>query len=381
MAKDRDWLDYANVGSNLFQNLQLSGVQSKLGAMASAAASEQAKTEYEDMLREAVFQADTNLKGLRAHVDAEKTGVLAVATFTLANFERYNLTSASFRSFEDKERLRSVLEGFKSLVDQCSSTLSIAERTEAQMCAQYMEDPAVIASAPSELAQQLGRARRELSELAATEQRGTSASRKFLVPLVVATVGTILGFILLVAGSEIGVVVWVTFAIALVVTIAAKLMYKPDPQIRKQSEEATRLKSVKAEEIKALQQRVDSEVAKERIRLEKERDALMAKVLKVGKTNAQSSTNQATAQTRFDVVLISIPVEREQREILAVVISQLSPHQTTPRFKELLKGGTALEPSLPVKIVTGVARADAVTLANKLKKAGAKVEIENEQPD
>ena len=34
---------------------------------------------------------------------------------------------------------------------------------------------------------------------------------------------------------------------------------------------------------------------------------------------------------------------------------------------------------LPIKIVTGVASADAVTLANKLKKAGAKAEIEYEQ--
>jgi phosphopantetheinyl transferase (holo-ACP synthase) len=153
-----------------------------------------------------------------------------------------------------------------------------------------------------------------------------------------------------------------------------------NPQNRKEREdaaEAARLWPAKEAEVKALQQRVDSEVAKERIRLEKERDALMAKVLKVGKTSAQSSANQ----TRFGLVLINVPAEREQWEVFAALVCQLDPRQTTPRFKELLKRGTALEPFLPVKIVTGVSRADAVALANKLKKGGAKVEIENEQPD
>lgn len=146
---------------------------------------------------------------------------------------------------------------------------------------------------------------------------------------------------------------------------------------REDAAEAARLKPAKKAEVKALQQRVASETAKEQIRLEKERDALMAKVLKVDKTNAQSSTNQ----TRFDVVLINVPAEREQREILAVVISQLDPQQTAPRFKELLKNGTAIDSCLPVKILTGVSRADAVTLANKLKSAGAKVQVEDEHTD
>jgi hypothetical protein len=335
-------------------------------------------------------------------VDAEKTGVLAVATFTLANFERYNLTSASFRSFEDKERLRSVLEGFKSLVDQCSSTLSIAERTEAQMCAQYMEDPAVIPTAPTQLVQQLGRARRELLQLTATEQRGASRSNELLVPILVLFAVAALGVLVLFmipqpidpdVGTGKGIVtVFAMLLIAVggggfIVVTGCQIFFalrdflrRRNPQNRKEREdaaEAARLWPAKEAEVKALQQRVDSEVAKERIRLEKERDALMAKVLKVGKTSAQSSANQ----TRFGLVLINVPAEREQWEVFAALVCQLDPRQTTPRFKELLKRGTALEPFLPVKIVTGVSRADAVALANKLKKGGAKVEIENEQPD
>jgi len=85
MAKDRDWIDYANLGSNLFQNLQLSGVQDKLGTMASTAASEQAKAEQEDRWRDVVFQADTALRELRARPDHEKAAVLALATFPNSN--------------------------------------------------------------------------------------------------------------------------------------------------------------------------------------------------------------------------------------------------------------------------------------------------------
>ena len=319
MAKEHDWVDYANLGSNLFQNLQLSGVQDKLGAMASAAASERAKTEHEDTLREVVFQADTAVRDLRARPDDEKTGVLAVATFTLANFERYDLTSASFRSFEDKERLRSVLECFKALVAECSSTLSIVERTEAQMCAQYMEDPAVIASASPELAKQLRKAQQELSELTATEQRGVAASIKFLKPLLLSFAGTALGVLLIYwlmehyprsSDGGVGAVIAMIIAVLLIAVGGAGLVVLTGPvlfyivrgfiqkrnpltrQKRKDAAEAARLRPAKEAEVKALQQRVDSEVAKERIRLEQERDALMAKVLKVGKTNAQSSTNQ-----------------------------------------------------------------------------------------
>lgn len=155
MAKERDWIDYANLGSNLFQNLQLSGVQDKLSAMASVAALQQAKAEHEDRLRENVFEADTLLREARAWLDTERTGVLALATFTLTTFKWNDVTSASFRKFEDKERLRGVLEGFKGLVGECESKLSAEERAEALLCAKYMENPEVKVAVPPELIEQL----------------------------------------------------------------------------------------------------------------------------------------------------------------------------------------------------------------------------------
>lgn len=71
-AKERDWVDYANLGSNLLQNLQLRDTQRKLGAIASIAVEQQAVTNNENERREIVFQANNNLRGMRALV--AKTG-------------------------------------------------------------------------------------------------------------------------------------------------------------------------------------------------------------------------------------------------------------------------------------------------------------------
>lgn len=306
MASDKNWVDYVNVGSNIFRNFQLSNVEDRLGAMASIAAVEQAKSQNEDKLREMVFQADTNLRHMRDHVNNEKMGVLALATFMLGNFKRFGLTSEKFRSFEDKERLRSVLEGFKALADECSSDLSIAERSEAQQCAQYMSDPTVKASAPTELVRQLGKAKQELSRLLEMECRVSMSWRKSLLHLPRPFGGMVLGAVLLYFCSLIlnsvardgigdtGVFVMITILLTvcggiLVVFFGRQLLHilrdldNRKPQVRKSREdaaEATRLRPAKEAEVEALQQKVNGEIERERARLENERDALMAKVLK-----------------------------------------------------------------------------------------------------
>ncbi len=137
MSKERDWIDYANLGSNIFQNLQLSGVQNQLGQMASMAATEQAMAARENAFREAVFQGDTMLRKMRALPKEDRQRVLVLVRENMLNFERYGLTSDAFRSYDDKERLRGVLEGHEALVDDCSKDLTSAERDEVELCVQY----------------------------------------------------------------------------------------------------------------------------------------------------------------------------------------------------------------------------------------------------
>jgi len=137
MARDTNWIDFANLGSNLFRNLQLNDVQSKLGAVASIAANEQATAESENKFREIIFQADTALRKLRALPGKDKAGVLALARESLINFKRYGISSACFRGFEDKERVRSVIEEYEALADECSAALPLSLRKEAELCAKY----------------------------------------------------------------------------------------------------------------------------------------------------------------------------------------------------------------------------------------------------
>ena len=325
MAKQRDWIDYANLGSNLFQNLQLSGVQDKLGAMASVAALEQAKTEHEDRLRESVFEADTLLRELRTRPDTERAGVLALATFTVATFKWNDVTSASFRSFEDKERLRTVLQGFKALVGECESKLSADERAEALLCARYMENTEVKVAVPAELTEQLRKAQQDLSELTTTEKLGSSTSGERHALSDWGVVGFLFGLLLLFIGAmekpgpkeldggassvviEIGVTLCALSGVALVLAFVAIVKHKHAPQTRKRLDdaaEAKRVKPSKEEEVKAIEQRMKNAITEQRITLERKRDALMAKVLQLKEgrnpfvASAASQTSESDAPPR-----------------------------------------------------------------------------------
>lgn len=137
MSKERDWVDYANLGSNIFQNLQLNDVQNKLGAMAAVAQQNQAIAASEDHFREAVFRADIALRQLRALPKENRQGVLALVREVLANFERYHITSEVFRVYEDKQRLQTVIEGHQAFAVECAKELSPAECEEAELCVKY----------------------------------------------------------------------------------------------------------------------------------------------------------------------------------------------------------------------------------------------------
>lgn len=138
MAQRRDWIDYANLASNIAQNIQLRDVQHKLGDVASAIREQTGLAERESKLRDAVFQADTLLRNLRKISKANPRAAMAWARQALMQFNRNSVSSASFRSYDDKERLRSVLEGYEQTVQECSSSLSTEQKEEADRCGLYL---------------------------------------------------------------------------------------------------------------------------------------------------------------------------------------------------------------------------------------------------
>jgi hypothetical protein len=140
MTKNRDWIDYANLASNISQNVQLRDMQHKLGAVASVMQEEKNTTEREHRLREAVFQAESMLRTLQKSAQENPSASLAWTRTNLLQFQRNDLTSASFRSYEDKERLRSVVEGHEQYLQECAARLTAQQRDQASLCGQYLVD-------------------------------------------------------------------------------------------------------------------------------------------------------------------------------------------------------------------------------------------------
>lgn len=140
MAQKRDWVDYTNLASNIVQNLQLGDMQHKLGAVASVMQEEQDTAKRENQLRDAVFQADTMLRNLQKGSKDNPRASLAWARHNLLQFERNEVTSASFRSYEDKERLRSVVEGHEQLIQECAAGLSAQQRDQTESCGHYLAE-------------------------------------------------------------------------------------------------------------------------------------------------------------------------------------------------------------------------------------------------
>ena len=140
MARDRDWVDYANLASNIAQNVQIRDMRHKLGTVASVMQEEKDTAERENKLRDAVFQSESMLRNLQKASNENPRGSLALARHNLLQFQCNEVTSASFRSYEDKERLRSVVEGHEQLIQECAAGLSPQQQDQAERCGQYLAE-------------------------------------------------------------------------------------------------------------------------------------------------------------------------------------------------------------------------------------------------
>lgn len=144
MRKDRDWVDYANLGINYAQLSQAREIKNSLDQMRSLEAErlrqdrwDASRSEREDRLREAVFQGEDTLEGCHYHLESRPLGVLALALELTGNFQKYGFTTASFRAFEDKDRLRKLLKGMEEVIEQSRKRLTSSEQAEAGACVRY----------------------------------------------------------------------------------------------------------------------------------------------------------------------------------------------------------------------------------------------------
>ena len=107
-----NWVDKANLASNVMQNVQLQGVQSTLQAIGALQAEkvklelrEQQTREQEDKLRDGIWQMEQMFENVLQDPTATPLSTYFVAKYLLGGMTNNALTTASFRQFADKDRL------------------------------------------------------------------------------------------------------------------------------------------------------------------------------------------------------------------------------------------------------------------------------------
>jgi hypothetical protein len=151
MAKERDWIGYANLASNVTQNVQLRHVNRMLEGLERAATEraldekqQRLKEEGENRLRDYISEIDDNVSGLQRHLRERPRAALALARGMEGILERNNVSTASFHKWEDKDRVKRVLEGLQNVREQSAALLTAGEQEDAEKCAKYLvEMPAL----------------------------------------------------------------------------------------------------------------------------------------------------------------------------------------------------------------------------------------------
>ena len=143
MKKDRDLLDYLNVGSHLLQNLQLSSLHDTVALLTGAEAQKLRTEQVENGIREFVFESIQIVKKLRKdRLVSAPTGTLLTA-LNLDNIIRSNqITITRVRSFEDKERVQQLLDETSSLIKDAEGRMDVKTRDSVRKAAAYKAEEA-----------------------------------------------------------------------------------------------------------------------------------------------------------------------------------------------------------------------------------------------
>jgi hypothetical protein len=151
MAPNRDWVDYANLASNLAQNVQLGGIKDRLFDLQDIAASqaqearrarraiEQAEKRAERIAkhREVVVQGEKALAGLRHHLRENPLAVMALALAYKHSYKENGLGTDCFESFDDKDRAERFLSGLDEIGEAAAEKLTPEQQNDAKLSLQY----------------------------------------------------------------------------------------------------------------------------------------------------------------------------------------------------------------------------------------------------
>lgn len=145
MSKDRDWLDYAQLGLSAAQAYKISEMASELGRLREAGESQERKAERLANMRQMVVVTEELLETLESDHEPETTlqrkyVFICEAEASLQKAEIF--PPLKFESFEDKREAVKLEKGLDSLRDKLLKAMTDEQRQEAELCWQYMvEEP------------------------------------------------------------------------------------------------------------------------------------------------------------------------------------------------------------------------------------------------
>lgn len=180
MARNRDWVDYANVAANVVQTAQLDGVNSKMRQLSELGLrkeyreqQEAAVAKCEDILRDAVFFYTEQLRDLEEIASQNPVAAYIRASHLKRTYAKMPKFKASgFRKFEDKERLARVQRNFDRLISASAQNLQAGEQEACDRCIAHIFERKKLVKSISvqEQAEQLERDRGSLTERQAAMQ-------------------------------------------------------------------------------------------------------------------------------------------------------------------------------------------------------------------
>jgi ribosomal protein L7/L12 len=139
MSGKPSWVDYANLASNLAQNVQLSEVRSALNILGALQAekvrlelNEQQRTEREDRLREGLWQTENAFNKLARDTAVTPCAMCIMTSSVQLSLERFGVTSKMFRQLADKDRLGSFQERLQKVFAETSAKLTVEQRADVE---------------------------------------------------------------------------------------------------------------------------------------------------------------------------------------------------------------------------------------------------------
>jgi hypothetical protein len=138
------WVDYANLASNVAQNIQLSQLHSTLSALASLQAeralleqNQQQATERENRLRESIWRLEIAFDTYLRNPGATPSGRFAVAKQMIAGLAQGGVTTSSFSQFVDKDRLGRFFYRLQQTTEEAGRIMSEREKRDAEAYLRY----------------------------------------------------------------------------------------------------------------------------------------------------------------------------------------------------------------------------------------------------